>query len=197
MTNIQTFASELFCAEKGKVIVVMVADTLKNNVKSWWGSRRTILLYTSLSLHVVWLFLFFMIIWMGPYVRILPSPEWLGWCVGCARAIDSIAAASEIGRLDVISLLLAFLGLIIGLFAFFVYINVKSSAVDAAKEKTEEWLAQNYEKLLPKDYVKVLTTDERLILTLVNQIRSRISEEGNTTSANDADNIAKSMGEPK
>lgn len=130
---------------------------------------------------------------MGPYVRILPPPEWLRWCIGCERAVDSIAAASEIGRLDIVSLLLAFLGLIIGLFAFFVYINVKSSAVDAAKEKTEEWLNQNYENLLPKNYVEDLTTNERLILTLVKQIRSRMYEEQNTVSAGELDNIAKSM----
>lgn len=171
----------------------MVADKVIKTLKDWWGSRRTAFLYMSLFLHFVWLFLFLMIIWMGPYVRILPPPEWLGWCVGCARAVDSIAAASEIGRLDIVSLLLAFLGLIIGLFAFFVYVNVKSSAVDAAKDKTEEWLDGNFDKIIGRIALQVqrsliseIPDDKIFILTLAKALEQRISN-------NDADGIAKSM----
>jgi len=159
----------------------------------WVGGWLTL----SVLLHAVWFILFVWVLWFGPFDQILPRPEWLERCSFCENSADAISTAGQMGRLDVVSLALTILGVVIGVAALGSYALIRQAAMSAAQNEAYDWMEANFAKLIPNDYVKDLTTDERLISTLVRVIQGRIYEERNTVSSSDADNIATSMEEPK
>jgi len=61
---------------------------------------------------------------------------------------DSISYANQVGRLDVISLLLGFLGVILGFAAIFGFLHIKETSKLAAREETEEWMNKSGEKVI-------------------------------------------------
>ena len=154
-------------------------------------------LFVAVSLHALWAILFVWVLWFGPFDHILPRPEWLESCDFCEHSADALSTASQMGRLDVVSIALTILGVVIGVAALGSYALIRQAAMSAAQNEAYDWMEANFAKLVLKDYVKDLTTDERLVSTLAKVIQGRIYEEQNTVSSSDADNIAQSMEEPK
>jgi len=60
--------------------------------------------------------------------------------------IDSISFANQVGRLDLVSLVLALLGIAIGFGAIFGFLYIKESSRVAAKEEVKDWLDTNQGK---------------------------------------------------
>lgn len=74
-------------------------------------------------------------------------------CGECANypQYDTIKIAAELGRLDIVSLCLAFLGIGFGFFAIFSFLNIKDNSISAAKQETKEYL-DRYAKETFKDF---------------------------------------------
>ncbi|MAM69979.1 MAG: hypothetical protein CMP91_02375 [Gammaproteobacteria bacterium] len=67
-------------------------------------------------------------------------------CDGECPDADAIQIAMELGRLDIVSLVLAFLGLIIAVLAIFGFLAIREKAAlqakDAAEKAVKEWLQE-------------------------------------------------------
>jgi hypothetical protein len=57
--------------------------------------------------------------------------------------LDAISYANQIGRLDLISVLLGFLGIILGFGAVFGFLGIKESSENIAKNTAETWIKKN------------------------------------------------------
>jgi hypothetical protein len=152
------------------------------------------LLTFSLWLHAVWLLIFVVLILFGPYEQRHDLPGWISWCTFCGSSVDRIAAASELGKLDLVSISLTILGVIIGLAALGSFGLIKGAAKDAAADEAIEWLEKKMPILVSPEVVKSAILQDRIILTLANEVKSRISDEGDLNDA-DADEIARSVDE--
>ena len=93
---------------------------------------------------------------------------------------DAIAYASELGRLDFISALLAVLGIGLGLLAFVGYYSIKRRAEDIARETTEEMVNKIAAELIAEKLPAML--------------REHLKDKDNYNS-NVADNIAETINE--
>jgi hypothetical protein len=150
----------------------------------------------SLLLHVLWVTLFGFVLLFGPFERIAPRPAWLPDCGFCKNSADAIATASELGRLDLVSIALTVLGVTLAFAALGSYGLIRGAAKDAAAEEAIEWLKKNSNDVLSPEIVKIMLRDNSLILTLANEVKNRISEEDEGIESEDAANIAASTREP-
>lgn len=167
----------------------------KRQAKSRAGAFRG-WLNVSLLLHILWATLFIWVIWFGPFDQILPRPEWVNSCALCQHSADAISTASQMGRLDIVSIALTVLGVTLAVAALGSYNLIKGAAKDAAANEAIEWLQLNHNKLTP-DILKILMDDQRFILTLVTEMQKRIFSNTDDVTAKNADAIAQSMEEPK
>ena len=69
-------------------------------------------------------------------------------CVKLENVVDSISYASQLGRLDVVSLLLALFGIIFGFGAIFGFLYIKERSEFVAHTAAESWLKVNSKKLI-------------------------------------------------
>lgn len=67
-------------------------------------------------------------------------------CPECSSA-DAIHIAEQLGRLDVVSLVLAMLGISVGFFAIFSFLALKDEARKTAKFETSEYLKGYYSEI--------------------------------------------------
>lgn len=56
------------------------------------------------------------------------------------NVLDEISYANQLGRLDVISLILALFGLVLGFGVIYGFMHIKERSEDIAKTETERWL---------------------------------------------------------
>lgn len=150
----------------------------------------------SVGLHLLWAVGFVWVLWFVPYgEQILPRPEWFGRCDGCGDSSDAIFIASQMGRLDVVSIALAILGVVIAAAALGSYVVIRDAAMNAAREEANDWIRENHTELIP-GVVEKLVMDQRLISTLATEIRKHISRDESGVTKKEADEFAQSMGDP-
>lgn len=97
----------------------------------------------ALSLHIVWTVLVIYLLWVRnstPQLMEVVLSKLFGNCDICEKSGDAIAYANQIGRLDVISLILCLVTVIIAIFAFSGFWMVRSSSRDAARDEVQEML---------------------------------------------------------
>lgn len=153
-------------------------------------SNMRTLLNVSLFAHAVWLVLFAVVIIFGPYEAQKDVPFWLAWCEFCRSAGDSISTASEMGRLDVVSISLTVLGVVIAIAALGSYSLIKGAAKEAAAEEASSWLEHNIGKLITTEVVRTAILNDRIILTLANQVSQHISDKDDEIDSTSANQIA-------
>lgn len=73
-------------------------------------------------------------------------------CIKLESVVDSISYASQLGRLDTITLVLAIFGIVLGFAAIFGFLGIKESSENVAKNAAEKWLDDNGEQFL-KNFV--------------------------------------------
>ena len=61
---------------------------------------------------------------------------------GLENVVDAISYASQLGRLDVVSLILALLGIVLGFGAIGGFMYIKEGSKLAAKQAAEDWLSE-------------------------------------------------------
>lgn len=93
-----------------------------------------------------------------------------------------------------VSISLTILGVIIGFAALGSFGLIKGAAKDAAADEAIEWLEKKMPILVSSEVVKSAILEDRIILTLANEVKSRISDEGDLND-HDADEIARSVDE--
>ncbi len=69
-------------------------------------------------------------------------------CIKLESVADSISYASQLGRLDTITLVFAIFGIVLGFAAIFGFLHIKESSENIAKNTAEKWLEDNGEKSL-------------------------------------------------
>ena len=70
--------------------------------------------------------------------------------------VDSISFANQVGRLDLVSLILALLGLALGFGAVAGFLHIKENAERIAQIETTRWLEENAEKIAFKSADKAV-----------------------------------------
>lgn len=73
-------------------------------------------------------------------------------CIKLESVVDSISYASQLGRLDTITLVLTIFSIVLGFAAIFGFLGIKESSENVAKNAAEKWLDDNGEKFL-KNFV--------------------------------------------
>ncbi len=154
-------------------------------------------------LHAVWLIVFLFLVIFGPFGSPQLEEHWLHTitssfaCGSCSEVAQNISSADQMGPLDLVSLSLTILGVIIGVSAFGSFFLIRGAAMDAASEEAKRtvltWLNENKTKLLDSDVVTEVLESERIMTTLANEVKKRISEEQDEMSDTDADGIADAM----
>lgn len=86
-------------------------------------------------------------------------------CNGDCGNADTIRVAMELGRLDIVALVLTFLGLLIAVMAIFGFLAVKEKAAlqakDAAESAVKEWLRNgDGVKILGQEVAKLMEINE-------------------------------------
>lgn len=69
------------------------------------------------------------------------------------NVVDSISYASQLGRLDIVSFLLAIFAMILGIGAVAGFLHIKESSNGIAKNEAEKWLDENFQKVI-KGYIR-------------------------------------------
>lgn len=69
-------------------------------------------------------------------------------CVKLESVVDSISYASQLGRLDTVTLLLTVFGIVLGFAAIFGFLGIKESSENVAKNAAEKWLEENADKII-------------------------------------------------
>lgn len=105
--------------------------------------------WLALVLHVVVIVAFLYILWIGPSGRSVVFADGvvvhLPACPICDGKADAIKQAAQMGRLDLVSMSLAILGVGLALAAFGSYFIIRNAAMEAAREEAKEQTA----RLLP------------------------------------------------
>lgn len=102
------------------------------------------------------------------------------------NVLDEISYASQLGRLDAISLLLALFGIVIGFGAVFGFMHVKEVSEGIAKTETVSWLEKNAEGIANKAADKaVRNMIENMDLTKEAKIESKKITKGKLESYKD------------
>jgi len=70
--------------------------------------------------------------------------------ISSEHIVDSISFANQVGRLDMVSLVLALLGIVLGFGAVAGFLHIKENAENIAREETKKWLDENSEKIIKK-----------------------------------------------
>jgi len=78
--------------------------------------------------------------------------------------LDAIHIASQLGRLDIVSLILAMFGLLVGIAAIFGFIEVRSGARDAASEVAKAEAKAHMDKYLNDEAPTIIRTYVELII---------------------------------
>lgn len=86
-------------------------------------------------------------------------------CEGNCADADTIRVAMELGRLDIVALVLTFLGLLIAVLAIFGFLAVREKAAlqakDAAENAVREWLRNgDGAKILGQEVAKLMEINE-------------------------------------
>lgn len=80
--------------------------------------------------------------------------------------LDAISYANQIGRLDLISVLLGFLGIILGFGAVFGFLGIKESSENIAKNTAEieakKWISENADKIVKEAMDRVYKSAEMI-----------------------------------
>ncbi|MGR3465106.1 hypothetical protein [Limimaricola sp.] len=159
---------------------------------------RRSLLYANTAAHIFWAVLFFYLIWAGPFSG---SSSWLDrilrfiGCDFCLSSADSIQTAYQMGRLELVSLSLTMLGSVVAIGAFSGFFLIRGAAMSAAADESKLEMKRSLPALLQnKDIVAAIVSDERLVLTLANEVKDRIKENDSVRDS-DADEIARAFDE--
>ncbi len=77
-------------------------------------------------------------------------------CIKLESVADSISYASQLGRLDTITLVLALFGIVIGFGAIFGFLHIKESSEDIARSVAAVWIRENGERIKEEVVGKIL-----------------------------------------
>lgn len=140
------------------------------------------LVVISLLAHFLWVYLFCYVYHVGDDLLSLRnlSPETISKLgsqqTNLQVALDSISYAQQLGRLDIISILLGFFGILIGTatVGFFVYVrnDAKAEARDEAKRQIEHIAKEE----MSEPWVADLITDTVEKAIRDNQLKAKIKE---------------------
>jgi hypothetical protein len=163
---------------------------------------RSGLLHFSWVLHLVWLVLFICILVFGPFQKtrddcsdFLGSMEVFEICELGDLAGSALATASQMGRLDIVSIALTVLGTVLAASALASFVLIRGAAKDAAADEAIEWLNKKKSELITTELVETAILSDRIILTLANEIKRRISDDEGTIDGETANSIATAMDE--
>lgn len=144
------------------------------------------LVLVSLMGHAIWLVIFFYLIAAGPFRQSSTSLlHWLPWsCDVCAKNADAIYTASQMGRLEMLSISLTVLATVIGIGAFASFFLFKRASMDAAVEHVDEKLSS----LIDDDtIIDAMLENDQLLLTLETRIMKAMSDSKDANGLSDAE----------
>lgn len=152
--------------------------------------------WLALTLHVVVIVVFIYILWIGPSGRTVVFADGvtalLPPCPVCDSKADAIKQAAQIGRLDLVSLSLAILGVGLALAAFGSYFIIRSAAMQAAREEAKEQTARYLPELITTELLAtVLRARPEVLVPAIRE--ARLSEPD--VSDDDANRIAAAQGD--
>jgi len=85
-------------------------------------------------------------------------------CIDC-NAVDSIQIAAELGRLDIVSLCLAFLGIGVGFFAIFSFFAIKEDAEETARRTVDKEFEARWRSLASQNRNQINSLFQTYIAT--------------------------------
>ncbi|MBW6416438.1 hypothetical protein [Celeribacter sp. PS-C1] len=157
-------------------------------------------IYVSLGIHVLWLILFSFVILVGPFQKnrddcsqFAQSIEVFQICELGELAGNALATAGQMGRLDIVSLSLTVLGVVLASAALGSFFLIRGAAKDAAADEAVEWLDKKKSQLITTELVEKSILNDRIVLTLANEVEKRISHNKDGIDGKTADSIAESM----
>ena len=106
--------------------------------------------------------------------------------ISSENIIDSISFANQVGRLDLVSLVLALLGIAIGFGAIFGFLYIKESSRVAAKEEVKDWLDTNGKNEVRKIINDYLDRESEKILPDKNSKKPEVKKGISENSYSDA-----------
>lgn len=162
---------------------------------------RSGLLHFSLFMHLLWFVLFICILIFGPFQKtrddcsdFMGSIEVFEICELGDLAGNALATASQMGRLDIVSIALTVLGTVLAASALASFVLIRGAAKDAAADEAVEWLDKKKSELITTELVEKVILNDRIILTLANELKKRISDDEGTIDGETANSIATAMG---
>lgn len=149
--------------------------------------------YAALIIHIVWIVIAVYLLWVGPSGRMVSIAGVEGWvppCPACDRVADSVRMASELGRLELVSVALTILGVVLAIVAFGSFFVVRAASMAAAREEAAERLASELPGLMTVDMIaKALEDNPQIVLSAVREARRTAGD----VDAETADQIARSL----
>ena len=86
----------------------------------------------------------------------------------CSINMDVVKVASEIGRLDLVSMMLTAVGILLVFLAIVTFAYTKSEAENTAKECTEKWLEDNMPRLA-KEVAEALKSNPEILKSTLSE----------------------------
>lgn len=159
------------------------------NIKST-RAKSSAISRISLFMHVLWGVVFGYI--LGVNLDLWPRVE----CINCENESDPIAVAAQLGRLDMVAMALAVLGVTLAVAALISFQVVRAAAMDAARDEARDRLEDMLPKLLTAAMIAdALRKNQPIYLSIVGQIRETIGLQGaSDIKDSDADSIAEAAG---
>lgn len=146
--------------------------------------------FLALALHIVWLTVFGYIIWSK--MSAVETEHWYSRPIGfftAARA-DAISVASELGRLDIVSLSLTVLGVVLALSAFVTFYLMRHAVIQTTREEAETIVPDELRKHVTiEKLIEAIKSDPVLLSRL------QSAAQDGTISDNQADRISKVIDE--
>jgi hypothetical protein len=148
---------------------------------------RQPLVVLSLCLHFVWFTVFVAIFVVGSGAAPAAVPRFLAW-LGLPSTRDAIAQASDLGRLDIVSLSLTILGAVLALAALGSYFVMRHTVIQTTREEAAAAIPIEVKSRVTIDLlIQAIKSDPVLLDQLQKAVRDgAISDE-------DADDIAEAM----
>ncbi|MEC9347621.1 MAG: hypothetical protein VYB54_15455 [Pseudomonadota bacterium] len=131
--------------------------------------------WLSLALNVVVIMALAYVIYVGPRSS-AEIPDWLPYCKPCEAASDSIENAAQLGRLDLVSLLLGILGVTLAILAMGGFFVVRAAAMDAARVEASERIRDELPKLITAEDIATALQSRPAIISAVANVLKRLQE---------------------
>jgi hypothetical protein len=113
---------------------------------TWEAIAKNLMAASLLANFISFLFFFFLFRIGDDLVQIKDLPLSFAKKIGSQKfenVVDSISYASQLGRLDTVSLLLAIFAIILGFGAVVGFLHIKDTSQMIASKETKEWLSSD------------------------------------------------------